>query len=71
MRGLLEFAGTLSLLLLSAVPAVAEPPDESGRVVWDNIPFSLSFPGDAGRVTTGRTVGYQGEPRLCRRLRRN
>ena len=47
MRRLLVSVGVLSLLLATAAPAMATPPDESGRVVRIALPFGVSFE-DAG-----------------------
>ena len=43
MRRLLVSAGVFSLLLVTAAPTMATPPDESGRVVRIELPFGVAY----------------------------
>lgn len=43
MRRLLVSAGVFSLLLATAAPTMATPPDESGRVVRIELPFGVAY----------------------------
>lgn len=54
MRRLLVTAGVFSLLLATAAPTMATPPDESGRVVRTELPFGVAYVDEAeGLVAFG------------------